>query len=613
MTPRLALLAILIVLGLLPVSRSSWAMPPQEEPPPIEDLTGDITRPDKRGHPKLASVLNQALSKYREEGAEAALSFARERGVRVEGERVQVVVEVQDSPAATMAAAEALGGAIETRYENLIQVRVPIPALESLAERDEVRLVREPLFPVLDVTSEGVNLTGAHRWHSGSIPGSPYSGTGVKVAVLDLGFVGYSGLLGSELPASVTTQSFCGTLDSGTVHGTAVAEIVYDMAPGASMYLVKFCTEVEFLNAVDWLRGQTVDIINMSAGILGANNYDGLGVIASKVNQAKSEGILWANSAGNYAQMHWEGLFTDLDADGWHNFAGGDEGNTFFANAGQLLQIVLTWNDPWQASCNDYDLYLARSTGGLVAWSVNFQTCSQNPREAIAVYAPSTDWYTIFIDRYSGNPVYFDLYTTFSGLQYTVAASSLVTPADAAGAMAVGAIHWSTGALEPYSSQGPTNDGRTKPEITGPAQVSTATYGTTGFPGTSASSPHVAGAAALVWQRTKALNPGWTKQQVRDYVQDYLQKYALETGAPEQDNLFGWGRLQLGFFSDVPLTAWYAPYVEALVKASPPITTGCQSYQPPPSTSRPRYCPEDPVTRAQMAAFIQRTWGLPLP
>ena len=95
-----------------------------------------------------------------------------------------------------------------------------------------------------------------------------------------------------------------------------------------------------------------------------------------------------------------------------------------------------------------------------------------------------------------------ELYSIYHDLHPSVASSSLLGPADAAGAMAVGAINynnWTTGPQEPYSSQGPTNDGRIKPDIMGPDHVSNSINGI--FTGTSASSPHVAGAAALVLEK----------------------------------------------------------------------------------------------------------------
>ena len=52
-----------------------------------------------------------------------------------------------------------------------------------------------------------------------------------------------------------------------------------------------------------------------------------------------------------------------------------------------------------------------------------------------------------------------------------------------------------------------------------------------------------------------------------------------------------------GLFSDVPTSYWAWQYIERLYNAN--ITGGC-------STSPLSYCPEDPVTRAQMAIFLEK-------
>jgi branched-chain amino acid transport system substrate-binding protein len=53
-------------------------------------------------------------------------------------------------------------------------------------------------------------------------------------------------------------------------------------------------------------------------------------------------------------------------------------------------------------------------------------------------------------------------------------------------------------------------------------------------------------------------------------------------------------------FNDVPVTHWAAAWIKQL--AAEGITTGCGSGN---------YCPEDSVTRAQMAVFLVRTFNLP--
>jgi hypothetical protein len=53
-------------------------------------------------------------------------------------------------------------------------------------------------------------------------------------------------------------------------------------------------------------------------------------------------------------------------------------------------------------------------------------------------------------------------------------------------------------------------------------------------------------------------------------------------------------------FGDVPTDYWAAAFIEQLVAEG--ITVGCGGGN---------YCPEEPVTRAQMAVFLVRTFGLP--
>jgi pSer/pThr/pTyr-binding forkhead associated (FHA) protein len=129
------------------------------------------------------------------------------------------------------------------------------------------------------------------------------------------------------------------------------------------------------------------------------------------------------------------------------------------------------------------------------------------------------------------------LYAVNAELEFPVTEHSLGSPADARGALAVGATEVRDDHLASYSSQGPSNDGRLKPELSAPAGVSSASYAPEVFHGTSASTPHVAGAAALVWSAF----PETSAQQVRDF----LQAHALDLGLPGPDNAYGYGRLSL--------------------------------------------------------------------
>ena len=273
---------------------------------------------------------------------------------------------------------------------------------------------------------------------------------------------------------------------------------------------------------------------------------------------ANTHGILWVNAAGNYAQQHWSGTFKN-NGSGDNLFATGDIGNTFTLPLGDHACAYLKW-DNWPASAQDYDLFLVQTSNGtIISRSTNPQTGTQAPVESACMTNPNTGTPTtakttfdVVIYKYSATKApRFDLFLTspdaYPTLQYQVAAGSVTEPASSPSALAVGAACWSGTTIEPYSSRGPTISGVVKPDLTGPDQVSTYTYGNfagcnppltaTGFAGTSASAPHVAGAAALVL----SANPTWTAAQ----VESYLQSSALDLGATGKDNVWGSGLLFL--------------------------------------------------------------------
>ncbi|MGD9230582.1 MAG: S8 family serine peptidase, partial [Desulfobacterales bacterium] len=197
----------------------------------------------------------------------------------------------------------------------------------------------------------------------------------------------------------------------------------------------------------------------------------------------------------------------------------------------------------------DYDLYLLNSALNQVAVSNTRQTGGQEPSEQISYTVPSTGSYYLSIFRFSTTSNHkLELYSVNHDLSPAEASSSLANPADAGGAMAVGAIDyldWTTGPQEAFSSQGPTNDGRIKPDICGPDWISTYSLGF--FSGTSAASPHVAGAAALILDRY----PSYSASQ----LWDCLATSAIDMG---DHNIYGHGRLNVSNCSSITSTSTVA-------------------------------------------------------
>jgi PKD repeat protein/subtilisin family serine protease len=448
-------------------------------------------------------------------------------GIPLSPDGASVTLVLEGAPAVTPLAF----GAQEAQASplGLQKVVVPLANLESfltqMAGKAKVRLPFEPV--PMAATSEGVSLVGAAAFHAQGI-----TGAGVKIAVIDVGFAGLSASQArGDLPYSVITRDFTGTgIDTGLSHGTAVAEIVYDIAPGATLYLVKIANEVDLDNAVTYCIGEGVNIIVHSLGWFNTNFYDGTGTLAQIVNRAASAGILWVQAAGNSGRRHYGPTFTDANSDGWH-----DTDVTLTANAGDRILLYLTW-DSWPQSADDYDLFLFDPAGNLVASSTKTQAGAEQPTERIYTIATVSGTYRVRIQKASGAAKRLALFSVYQDLSPFDAASSLVTPADVEAALSVAAIGWqnyTTGPAQPYSSRGPTKDGRAKPDLSAPDNVTTGVSYYNPFPGTSAAAPHVAGVAALL----KAENPGLSAADLRAR----LLSFCVSMGDPYT---YGAGRLE---------------------------------------------------------------------
>jgi subtilase family protein len=546
-----ALSAIVVTTGAAPAGRAPTLELSVDAPPTLKT-------------PKLDAALARIGRVAGAEGAWAAATRADALGLETTGTRVEVEITARDS-GQVAAAIEDLGGSVQARYRGLLEALVPLGSLDELAARGTVRWVGRPARPQpAAIADEGVATTGADAWQNDGT-----SGKGVKVAIIDVGFRDWQAQqAGGELPAAVTTKNFCSArgfdgLDADA-HGTAVAEIVHDMAPDARLYLVCVDSLAGLGQAKDYVVGKGIGIVNHSVGWYNTARGDGTGIAASPdgiVADARVHGILWVNSAGNDAQNHWTGNFVDTDANDWHEFDPGsavtrrDEGNGVFLDTSDELCAYLKWDD-WPASAQDYDLYLYYDNDPdplvedavLVAWSTNLQSGTQPPTEALCYTngGPLRSFdLAIYRDGATQTPR-FDLFATTRPkqrqLQYNTTSGSLLEPASSPHVVTVGAACWPSTSLEPFSSQGPTIDGRTKPDLIAPDGVSSATYGpfafcgaNVGFFGTSASAPHVAGAAALLKQANPTFGP--------TELQTSLEASTTELGPLGKDNLYGSGLL----------------------------------------------------------------------
>jgi subtilisin family serine protease len=373
-----------------------------------------------------------------------------------------------------------------------------------------------------------MDTTGVSALHKKNI-----TGKGVTVAILDSQFY-YDEETGKRLPLDLVSV-YNNSYRKDEVHGAACAELISRIAPGVKLYLVDVGEdEIDIKTAIDWLMEQEehIDIVSCSFDIP-FGSFDGEDSLCEEVERMTSNGTLWINAAGNQALCHWSGEFRDPDGNGFLNFSPDDESINLTLERGDAVGLWLSWEDEKVGAARDYDLWVDYPSGRHTA-SGGLQRGyrTHKPVEIIYLFAPEDGAYQIKIRRYDAPdvPVLFHLFTTEELDEHQVPDSSIGILGCCRGVLTVGAINITTLEIQPYSSRGPTKDGRLKPDLVAPDNVTTFSYISDPFSGTSASAPFVAGCAALIME----IHPD------RD-VRELLIKSATDLGPPGPDDVYGRG------------------------------------------------------------------------
>jgi subtilase family serine protease len=194
------------------------------------------------------------------------------------------------------------GAKILRQQEDLTVLEAPTDKVENLVnETAIIKSAKLPakLFP-METVSEGVALSGTGAFHT-----SGYSGKGVKIAVIDVGFKGLDeAYQNGDIPDSAITFDFTGKgIQTEYKHGTVCAEIIHDMAPDAELYLLKISDEADIDNAINYCITNQINIINFSLCTFGSGPGDGTGSFDEIFDKARANGILVVAASGNFSNM----------------------------------------------------------------------------------------------------------------------------------------------------------------------------------------------------------------------------------------------------------------------------------------------------------------------
>jgi len=547
---------------------------------------------------------------------------------------VQVYIEVREITAANLESLQALGVKVEiigrpnpdkAKGEVLtavptVQALLPITMIDQVASLPFVRYIRLPDYGVKStgsVDSQGDAILKANlvRQQFG------LDGTGVRVGVISDGIGGIfatgctscgatsatpSPITSGDLPSATGTRNSSGVLTSvngGIIaqsfpasspnleppatdtasglgaEGTAMLEIVHDLAPGAQLYFANSGdgTSLSFQQAVNYLAANTDVVVDdigfftppfdgtsaVSTNTATALNADGnpiRGYFTAVANQALDHwGEPWTDSTQNLTlacPASQGGLSGPGNVQLFQATANTKDATNFGPSIANFLSLPngagvivrLSWNDPFTASTNDYDLFLYLVQNNTLVTplqcSVNPQTGTQLPVEALAYTNNSGATQQVGILVQNSNNIAaarnFDMFVGGNGPNFYTPSGSVPAQSDAGGSpvsvVSVGATDAQTDALgtspatiiEPYSSQGPTEAtpqaaSRMKPDVTATDGVSVTGAGGFGagnsfntapcasgqtpcsFFGSSAAAPHAAGVAALLLQSSSCL------------------------------------------------------------------------------------------------------------
>ena len=486
---------------------------------------------------KLNSQLQDALRAPLQKPTVAGTSRLQATDPDAKNERVMVDIRTDVTPTVLKRIRD-LGGTVISSVPKYraIRAQLPLAAVGRLAALAAVQTIR----PADEAVTRKDNTTQGDGAHRANAARTTYGvdGTGIGIGVISDGVRTLADRQASgDVSARVTVLP--GQAGRGD-EGTALLEIVHDLAPGAELY---FATgeggQARMAVNIEALCEAGANVIVDDIGYLHEAAFQD-DIVAQGVNAAVADGCVFFSAGGNDGNLTngtsgvWEGDYaagSALEVDGRrvgtkHDFGGGVEANELRGRS--VRTIILQWADPLGASTNDYDLFLVNENGDVIASSTDTQDGTQDPIESIL--SPFFDYsgLRVVVVKASGANRYLRVQALSGPLAIATAGTLYghsaqenaisVAMVDVATAGGSGGVFDGTESVRSGNSDGPRRiffqpDGTAitagnfsatggkllqKPDLTAATCVATATPGFSRFCGTSAAAPHAAAIGALI-------------------------------------------------------------------------------------------------------------------
>lgn len=357
---------------------------------------------DVKLHPLLRVLANGSRDSRSRENLQRRLpEFA--------GTSVTVNVVVEGDAKAAASQMKSLGLSNPRTFGSMVSGRVPVTALKALAALPGVHNIR----PAMAHTNSGLVTSQGDRAQRSDIARSRFNvdGRGVKVGILSDSFGCLTGpifpnqmftttaddIKNGDLPADVKVLAEQSPCDGGHDEGRAIAQIIHDVAPGASiLYHSAFNGEADFAQGIIDLADAGANVIVDDVGYFDEPNFQD-GIVAQAVDTVKKRGVAYFSSAGNDARASYEGSWRTSNSTGFsgvrHNFGtrkSPDGLQTITLTAGAIEAVFLNWDQPFastggKGSRSDVDLIYYDMDGNLIP------LCDDNLQPAVCQFPGATD------------------------------------------------------------------------------------------------------------------------------------------------------------------------------------------------------------------------------
>lgn len=308
---------------------------------------------------------------------------------------------------------------IDSPRLGIIQAWIPAANLKNAATLPTVTRITIPRYAVVkrelppipqprtgSVDSQGDQILNAQLFRT--LTG--FNGSGVSVGVISDGDDHIASSQGSgDLPANIWNDS---SLPGAGDEGTAMMEIIYDLAPGANLGFCGPTTTVEFVQCLSdfashFGTSKLVIVDDLGFPYVAMFTDDPDFAVPIQQFQANNPSVRLVTAAGNDADNFWGGTWTPTtvnqtingiaytQAQNFGSVNNPKTGMVFTVNPGDTATYLLEWGDTWPSLSgnppndpNDYDVALTDANGNILSCiqGLNFGNAANPPSPTSCPY-----------------------------------------------------------------------------------------------------------------------------------------------------------------------------------------------------------------------------------